>query len=262
MIGIYKITSPSGKIYIGQTRNFNSRKYDYKNINKIIKQKRVYNSFKKYGVDSHVLEFIEECEFNQLNIRERFYQDFYDVTGKNGLNCILTATDVLPCVVSKELRLKRSLLHKGKVLSDETKLKISIAHTGKKLSKNHIDKISKGSKISKKVIDTLTNIEYNSAAELALILNINRKSFNNKLSGRNKNNTQYQYLILNENGKGLAFESNHISKKFKRKIINIETLEIYKSLKDAAINNNMKPGTLNCQLTGQNKNSTKLRYYD
>lgn len=66
-----------------------------------------------------------------------------------------------------------------------------------------------------KKLDTLTNNIYDSAAELALILNINRKSFNNKLSGRKKNNTQYQYLISNENGKGLAFESNHITPNFK-----------------------------------------------
>jgi len=29
MIGIYKITSPSGKVYIGQSKDLNKRKKDY-----------------------------------------------------------------------------------------------------------------------------------------------------------------------------------------------------------------------------------------
>ena len=45
---IYKITSPTNKIYIGQTINFNRRMNVYKNFNKIIVQKKLVNSFKKY----------------------------------------------------------------------------------------------------------------------------------------------------------------------------------------------------------------------
>jgi hypothetical protein len=43
-------------------------------------------------------------------------------------------------------------------------------------------------------------------------------------------------------------------------VINIETGEIFESLKDAAISLNMKRSTLNAQLLGQNKNSTNLIY--
>lgn len=260
LTGIYKITSPSGKIYIGQTRNFKSRCSDYKSLDKVIKQRRLYNSFIKYGIETHIIEFIESCEIEELNIFERKWQDYYNVTSKKGLNCVLVGTEEKPYIMTEESRLKRSKVHKGKIISLETREKISLAHKGKKLSEEHILKISKGSKIAKKVVDTLTNNIYDSAAELALILNINRKSFNNKLSGRKKNNTQYQYLISNENGKGLAFESNHITPNFKKQVINIETGEIFESLKDAAISLNMKRSTLNAQLLGQNKNSTNLIY--
>lgn len=260
IIGIYKITSPSGRIYIGQSRNFKSRCSDYKSLDKVVKQRRLYNSYVKYGVENHKIEFIEECLFEKLNIVERKWQDYYDVTSKNGLNCVLVGTEEKPYVMTEESKLKISAAHKGKIMSLETREKLSKSHTGKKLSEEHILKISKGSKIAKKVIDTLTNEIYNSAAELALILNINRKSFNNKLSGRKKNNTQYQYLIPNGNGKGLAFESNHITPNFKKQVINIKTSEIFESLKDAAISLNMKRSTLNAQLLGQNKNSTNLIY--
>jgi predicted GIY-YIG superfamily endonuclease len=43
MIGIYKITNPESKIYIGYTTNLYKRKNYYK-INKGIKQPKLYNS--------------------------------------------------------------------------------------------------------------------------------------------------------------------------------------------------------------------------
>ena len=61
MIGIYKITSPSGKVYIGQSRNIENRFLQYKNKHCRF-QFRLYNSFNKYGVENHVFEIIEECE--------------------------------------------------------------------------------------------------------------------------------------------------------------------------------------------------------
>lgn len=48
MIGIYKITSPSGKIYIGQSVNIERRFLDYKKSLKK-SQIKLYNSIKKYG---------------------------------------------------------------------------------------------------------------------------------------------------------------------------------------------------------------------
>jgi len=70
-IGIYKIISPSGRIYVGQTRNFKSRCSDYKNLDKVVKQRRLYNSFVKYGSENHTIDFIESCEIEELNIYER-----------------------------------------------------------------------------------------------------------------------------------------------------------------------------------------------
>ncbi len=59
MIGIYKITSPSGKVYIGQTWNFNTRLRKYKSLH-CSKQPKIYNSLRKYGVFSHTFEIIHE----------------------------------------------------------------------------------------------------------------------------------------------------------------------------------------------------------
>jgi hypothetical protein len=59
MVGIYKIVSPSGKIYIGQSRNLGNRKSYYKRLY-CAGQPAIYNSLKKYGWSNHVFKII--CE--------------------------------------------------------------------------------------------------------------------------------------------------------------------------------------------------------
>ena len=56
MVGIYRITSPSGKIYIGQSRNIYKRWGQYRG--KFVGQLKLANSFKKYGVNNHLFEII------------------------------------------------------------------------------------------------------------------------------------------------------------------------------------------------------------
>jgi hypothetical protein len=85
MIGIYKITSPTNKIYIGQSTNIENRKYYYTSI-KCDKQHKLYNSLVKYGWEQHKFEVIEECSLEQLNEREIYWGQYYDVLSENGLN--------------------------------------------------------------------------------------------------------------------------------------------------------------------------------
>ena len=87
--GIYKITSPSGNIYIGQSVNIKRRWRDYRTRIKQA-QKALAKSFEKYGVENHQFDIIEYCSKEDLNCSERFWQDEFKATGKSGLNCILT----------------------------------------------------------------------------------------------------------------------------------------------------------------------------
>jgi group I intron endonuclease len=190
MIGIYKITSPSGRIYIGQSINIEKRWVRYSN-EKCISQTKLYNSFKKYGVKNHKFETIEECEFEQLNIRERYWQEFYDCI-ENGLNCILTKTDEKPLVRSIETRQKLSLANIGKKHTLETKKKCALWKIGKKNTEEHRLRISEGKK--KKIIDTATKKIYNSLKEAAEDINIKYSSFSNMLRGQRKNKTTCCHL--------------------------------------------------------------------
>jgi group I intron endonuclease len=87
IIGIYKIISPSRRIYIGQSVDIERRKQEYKNI-KCKGQPKLYNSLLKYGWDNHLFEIVEECTLEQLNEREIYWGEYYNVLN-NGLNCSL-----------------------------------------------------------------------------------------------------------------------------------------------------------------------------
>jgi group I intron endonuclease len=107
MIGIYKITNPKGKIYIGQSINLELRVKEYKKLLAGKNQRKLYNSLLKYGPESHIFEIIETCEIELLNNRERFWQDYYDVLNK-GLNLKLTPADQKLYEVSRETKNKIS----------------------------------------------------------------------------------------------------------------------------------------------------------
>lgn len=124
--GIYKITSPTNRVYIGQSFDIEKRWGKYKNIN-CKAQPKLYNSFKKHGVDKHKFEIVCQCSIEELNEMERFYQDAFCVLNEKGLNCVLTTSSDRYGVHSISTREKMSKAKKGKPLSEETRLKISHA---------------------------------------------------------------------------------------------------------------------------------------
>lgn len=70
---IYKITSPTNRIYVGKTYNLNLRIASHKHASKQGKNIILHNSVRKYGWDAHKLEIIEEIADELLNEREMFW---------------------------------------------------------------------------------------------------------------------------------------------------------------------------------------------
>ena len=146
-IGIYKITSPTNRVYIGQSVCLKTRLRTYFNQD-VSSQPKLHRSFKKYGVKNHKFEIITECLESELNELERYCQDLYNVL-ECGLNCLLTKTSDRSGKMSEEMRQKKSDAVKGdkypmwgKKFSEESKLKMSITRKGVKLTQEHKDKIS------------------------------------------------------------------------------------------------------------------------
>jgi len=131
MVGIYKITSPKNKIYIGSSSNITQRFAKYKNL-KCEGQHKVFRSLKKYGVENHTFEIIAECTIEDMFSLECYYGNLYNVLGINGLNLALPKKDVnfqckSPSVIEKHRlsSLGEKNVFYGRKHTEETKQKIS-----------------------------------------------------------------------------------------------------------------------------------------
>lgn len=113
-IGIYGITSPSGKVYIGQSWNISERFGNYRRC-ECKKQRVLLFSFQKYGVGAHSFEVIHSLtphtSQSEMDRLEQFYMDSSRAQGIVLLNC-------------------REAGSRGK-LSEETKARMSASLTGR-----------------------------------------------------------------------------------------------------------------------------------
>lgn len=85
---IYKITSPTGRIYIGKTTRLNDRMSYYRNNNKG-GQKILDSSIEKYGWNQHIFEVIDEAPVEQLSELEiKYIKEFntFHYDNPNGMN--------------------------------------------------------------------------------------------------------------------------------------------------------------------------------
>lgn len=140
IIGIYKITSPSGKIYIGQSINIKDRWYKY-TVKNCKSQIRLYYSFNKYNVESHQFEVIELCSIEQLDELEIHWKQHYinQLGWSQMLFCELYDTGGGP--KSEETKRKIGIGNLNKPKPGVTK-----ALTGRAKPKGFGDKISKALK--------------------------------------------------------------------------------------------------------------------
>jgi group I intron endonuclease len=152
VIGIYKITSPSGKVYIGQSWNIIQRWKAYRSSQNN-KQRLLYNSFDKYGKKAHFFEILHELPVDiKQSIFDEYeilYMDFYKSAGIQLLNIREGGSRGLHNDVTKKLM---GILKSGKPSgikpmlgrkhSDEAKARISKANSGKKHSEERKKQIS------------------------------------------------------------------------------------------------------------------------
>jgi group I intron endonuclease len=216
MIGIYKITSPSNKVYIGQSIDIERRLNSYLKMNHCKQQVRLYNSFKKYGAENHKFEIIEQCSVVILNDRERHYQEIYNTIDK-GLNCLLTRTSDKSGMMSIESRNKMSIKlignsrSKGLKRTQEQKDLISNRMKGntpwnkgvkrteeelKKMSLNRKGKMTgEDNYMSNLIVNIETGIFYFGIREASDAYDGKYHSMRDRLNGKTKNKTSFKCLI-------------------------------------------------------------------
>jgi hypothetical protein len=185
-IGIYKITSPSGKVYIGQSTDINRRKTYYYGLH-CKRQPKLYKSLVKYSFENHQFDIIEECNTNQLDEREIYWKQYYlDKLGWSG---------VLFCKIYDV---------GGGYLPDEVKQKISQSNMGKSRPKTKEWAVKLGGKGTPRIALQKPIIQYNlegeiikewnSASEAELFIAGNKDKDNIRSCIRGRQKTAYGYV--------------------------------------------------------------------
>lgn len=163
MIGIYKITSPSNKVYVGQSWDIEKRLQPYRTL-KCKGQPKLYYSLKKYGWEAHRFEILQELDESSsqehLDYAECFYMTLLTLDRIELLNCrgggskgkltdetkLLLRNINLGKTYSDETKEKLRKLHTGRIKSPETREKLRIANLGKTHSLETKKKISESHK--------------------------------------------------------------------------------------------------------------------
>lgn len=213
---MYKHISPNNKVYIGITSR--NPKLRWNNGNGYRSNTYFWNSIKKYGWDNFEHEIIAEhltkeeaCDLEKSLIKE------YNSTNRiNGFNISIGGeypNSGGTHIVSEEQKLKMRKLYLGRKISDKQKLKISKTLTGRKFSDETRKKLSE-LRIGKKHSDETKQ----------------------KMSNKKKNRkwTENQRKSLHDHLDEL--HSKHLSKLHesrKKKVMNLDTSEIFESVKEA-----------------------------
>jgi len=205
MIGIYKITNPNGRVYIGQSINI-ERRFDSYSRCDCKGQTKIYNSIKKHGFLKHKVEVLVYCDISELNEKEAYYIELYNSNSSSDLNCGVPRYLNKSGYLSEETKAKMTLAQTGnkkwlgKKHKESTKIKMSIAQMGKKVSKETCLKISESKKginpkhfveihPNAKIVLNLSNgVFYKSLKEASLDYNINYNTLKSYLSGNIKKN--------------------------------------------------------------------------
>lgn len=152
--GIYLIANcVTGDLYVGKSKNMRDRLAAHRKLlrRNLHENKFMQNSWNKYGEESFEFYVLEECSFEEMSDKEKYYISALKCQAPNGFN-LTTGGDGMENP-SEETRKKMSEKRKLRVTKDETRILISLAGKGKPKSKEFRENLSKlktGKKITPK----------------------------------------------------------------------------------------------------------------
>ena len=224
---IYKHTSPSGKIYIGQTsfknpiQRWRQGGKGYFRVNKYgqYQQPAIVNAIKKYNWDLWKHELIDFCDTREeANNLEEYYISFYKSNNKDYGYNITSGGDghnghspsaetrkkisesVKKLWENEDYRKNQEIKHKGIIRSKEAVEKTRRANLGKKRTQETKDKLRQlklRSIVQFNLQGDFVN-EYECAKDAASILNCTITSITNSCKGITKKCKDYIFIYKDE----------------------------------------------------------------
>lgn len=160
---IYKLSSPSGKLYIGQTWDYQARMNQY-NHNLAEGQPKLNNAFKKYGIENFEKEILDYCySQEEMDECEIYWIKFYNSI-KEGYNVREGGSCGKFGDSTKKLMSENNWLKNGKC-NDEYRKKMSEICKGEKNgfygkqhtqeTKDYLRKLFKGKKLPQSQIENI-----------------------------------------------------------------------------------------------------------
>ncbi len=210
---VYKYTSPSGKMYIGQTINEGKRRATFINLNLKYGGSKIDNARKKHLPENFQYEVLYENWFedainsiNALDEKEKYFISFFD-TYETGYNSTLgggTSTGYHP---NEEVKKKMSEAAKKVVKNDVWKQNISESLTGKKHSAEHIKKSATSHKKKVNMFDLEGNLicTYDSVNDAAIAVGTTKSHISDVIHKRRKTYKKHIYSLVDNNEIYLQF---------------------------------------------------------
>ena len=227
MIGIYKITNLiNGYCYIGQSVDINRRFTEHKNLNKKGSM-LLHRAFKKYGLCNFRFEVVEECPVDELDEKEVFYiskmkPEYNIADGGQGAS--------------------------GHHVSDEIK-KILSDH-----AKRQWENMSDEEK-NKRIVNNLKGPKLHHIVSSETRLKLRNANLGKKQSAETVEKRNLTIEKLKENGYKQTNQGHC------KKVICIETGEVYASVKEAGKQMNVHPSSISGVLKGR-YNTCKGKHFE
>ena len=191
---IYKMTSPTDRVYVGMTSNIIKRKAAYSGLD-CKSQPLLFKSIEKYGLSNLNFEIIDEFDgtLSEAKSKEMFWirtymSNYCKYPGMRGMNLTDGGQGTLGYKVSDAQKKMTSKRNKGYKHTEEAKNKISEAskgnmwNIGKKRTPEHIESLIKANIGNKYNLGRKQSQEEKDKRAAKLIGKKRKQEFKNKLS--------------------------------------------------------------------------------
>jgi len=197
--GIYKITSPSGKIYIGQSENvkYRIRKHIYESKTSNLP---IHNAINKYGLDNLDIECIFKCDekFSKetvkvLNDMEKYYIKFYN-SFYSGYNLTKGGDSTIQ---NEETKRKIGTENSNPSIETRNKIRESLLKSTR-FSAESIMRIEKAKTKRVASVNCDGNIieEFNSISEAAKSVGVSCSNISAHIAGKSKTSCGFVWIML------------------------------------------------------------------